>query len=97
MPLVMTLEGSNEVIEQSIDAFSRQNGWTPESEKTQLQFSRDVLAAYLRENIVAYNAIKAAEKIQKWAENNKELIQVKAREYFEGLVKVLNYLIGRLS
>ena len=74
MPLVMTLEGSNEVIEQSIDAFSRQNGWTPESEKTQLQFSRDVLAAYLRENIVAYNAIKAAEEASKQSKLQTESI-----------------------
>ena len=37
-------------------------------------------------------AIKAAERIQKWAEANKELIQVKVREFAEGLIKVLGFL-----
>ncbi len=42
-------------------------------------------------------AIKAAERIQKWAEANKELIQVKVREYAEGLMKVLSFLFNNFD
>ena len=42
-------------------------------------------------------AIAAAEKIQKWAESNKELIQVKVREYAEGLMKVLSFLFNNFE
>ena len=42
-------------------------------------------------------AIAAAEKIQKWAEANKELIQVKVREYAEGLMKVLSFLFNNFE
>ena len=37
-------------------------------------------------------AIRAAERIQKWADANKELIQVKVREFAEGLIRVLGFL-----
>lgn len=42
-------------------------------------------------------AIKAAEGIQKWANQNKELIQVKVREYAEGLMKVLSFLFNNFE
>lgn len=60
MPLVMTLDGPDEILASGIQSFARQNGWNEESEKTYLEFSRDVMASYIKENIKAFNSAEAA-------------------------------------
>ena len=56
----LAITGNEAVIDAAMDAFVKQNGWTPESEQTQEEKAREVLRSFIMETVQAYN-INAAQ------------------------------------
>lgn len=59
MKLVLEISGEDSVLNQGLDFFVKQNGWTEDNQTGKIKFAEEVLRHFIRENIQAY-AVKDA-------------------------------------
>lgn len=58
MQITLTLEATDVVLLASIDAFVKNNGWTEETDTPAIEFAKQTLINYFRQQVLDYNAAK---------------------------------------